>query len=146
MSDRPAPRTRADFRAFRALDTRWGDVDVFGHVNNVVYYAWFDSAVCGWLVEVAGADPSRDDTLTFVVETGCRYHEAIMFPQRIEVGLAVDRIGRSSVTYRLGVFPAGEERCAARGHFTHVYVARDTRRPVPIPDTHRRALQALVTA
>ncbi len=140
---RPALRPRSDYRAWWPITTRWHDNDVYGHANNVVYYSWFDTAVNGWLLEVGLLDIEQGDPIGIVVETGCRYASSVAFPQKIEVGIAVAKLGTSSVTYHLGIFVAGAETAAAEGHFTHVYVSRDSRRPAPLPDTWRTILERL---
>ena len=143
MSERSAPRGRDAYRHFTAVTTRWADNDAYGHVNNTVYYAWFDSAVNQWLVEAGLLDVAHGDPIGLVVETGCRYFAPLSYPGTIEVGLAVDRIGTSSVTYALGIFGAGNEQPAAEGHFSQVIVSRGSRRPVPIPDAWRTKLATL---
>ncbi|MBN9455035.1 MAG: acyl-CoA thioesterase [Bosea sp.] len=143
MSERQPRLARADFRIFRAIPTRWHDNDVFGHVNNVVYYGWFDTAVNAWLVEGGFLDPATSGIVGLVVETGCTYFESIAFPEVVEVGIAVERLGNSSVTYRIGVFREGAAQAAAQGRFTHVYVQRAGQKPVPIPASLRAALAAI---
>ena len=125
------------------IATRWGDNDAYGHVNNTVYYQWFDTAVNAWLVEVGLLDIEHGDPIGLVVETGCNYFEPLSFPGDVEVGIAVDRLGSSSVTYRIGVFGAGRDEPSAQGHFTHVYVGREDRRPAPLPDDWREKLERL---
>jgi acyl-CoA thioester hydrolase len=136
-------RARADYRHWTTLSTRWHDNDVYGHVNNTIYYSWFDTAVNGWLVAAGLLDTERGDPIGLVVETGCRYARPIGFPWQAEVGLALARLGTSSVTYHLGVFRAGETEAAAQGFFTHVYVGRVSRRPTALPDPWRRLLATL---
>ena len=126
-----------------AIPTRWADNDVYGHVNNIVYYGWFDTAVNAWLAEAGLLDIARGDLIGLVVETGCRYAAPLAFPEPVEVGLAVERVGSSSVRYRLGVFRAGADEAAAEGFFVHVYVDRESRRPVPLPQGWRIVLEAL---
>lgn len=146
MSERPVRLGRGDFRLFRAIPTRWMDNDVFGHVNNVVYYSWFDTAVNGWLVEQGHLDIAGSAIIGLVVETGCTYFESVAFPETVEAGLAVEKLGRSSVTYRIGIFREGGEQAAAQGRFTHVYVERAAQKPVPIPERLRAALKALTSS
>ena len=146
MSSRKPRLTRSDFRLFRAIPTRWHDNDVFGHVNNVVYYSWFDTAVCAWLVENGHLDIASSPIVGLVVETTCTYFESVAFPETVEVGIAVERLGSTSVTYRIGIFRQGGEQAAAQGLFTHVYVGRDDQRPVPIPATLRQALAVLTSS
>ena len=144
MSD-PAP-VRAEFAAFRAVTVRWGDVDAYGHVNNAVYYAYVDTAVNEWLIREVGEDLRAGGDIGIVAETGCRFLREIDFPAEVEVGLVVTRLGTSSVTYRFGVFTAGDDEARAVGTFVHVYVDRTTRRPSRIPDAVRLALSSLATA
>ncbi|MFL6862614.1 MAG: acyl-CoA thioesterase [Allosphingosinicella sp.] len=134
---------RGAYRAWREVPTRWSDNDLYGHVNNTLYYAWFDTAVNAWLIEAGLLDLARGDPIGLVVETGCRYAHPLAYPETVDVGLAVERLGTSSVRYRLGVFAAGEAQAAAEGVFVHVYVARDTRRPVPLPQVWRERLAPL---
>ena len=134
---------RADFPVFRGITTRWMDNDVYGHVNNVVYYSWFDTTVNAFLIEQGVLDPASGDAVGVVVETLCRYHDSIAFPEPVEAGLRVERIGTSSVRYEIGIFRIGAELASADGHFVHVYVDHETRRPVPVPDAVRAVLQPL---
>jgi acyl-CoA thioester hydrolase len=134
------PPRREQFRVFRALPTRWMDNDVYGHVNNVQYYSFFDTAVNQALIEAGVLDPARSPVIGLVVETGCRYFRPLSFPDVIEAGLRVERLGSSSVRYELGLFRAGETDAAAAGHFVHVYVDRETRRSTPIPADVRAVL------
>ncbi len=143
MSQRQPRLTRGDFRVFRAITTRWHDNDVFGHVNNVVYYSWFDTAVTGWLIEGGFLDPKTSEIVGLVVETGCTYFESLAFPEAVEAGIAVERLGNSSVTYRIGIFRQGGAQAVAQGRFTHVYVQRVEQKPVPIPDALRAAMAAI---
>jgi len=143
MSERQPRLTRADFRVFRAIPTRWHDNDAYGHVNNVVYYGWFDTAVNAWLIESSFLDLSGSEIVGLVAETGCTYFESVAFPETVEVGIAIERLGNSSVTYRIGIFRQGGEQAAAQGRFTHVYVARASQKPVPIPAPLRAALTAI---
>lgn len=143
MVTRSEPRDRSAYRHFTTITTRWADNDAYGHVNNTVYYAWFDTAVNEWLVGQGLLDIERGDPIGLVVETGCRYFAPLAYPGEIEVGIAIDRLGSSSVTYRLGVFASGSDVPAAEGHFTHVYVSRESRRPQPLPDDWRAKMKAL---
>ena len=135
---------REAYRAWHDVTTRWADNDSYGHVNNVVYYAWFDTAVNAWLIGAGLLDVAEGDPIGLVVETGCRYARPLSFPEPVEVGLAVDRMGKSSVRYSLGIFLKNESEPAAEGHFTHVYVDRATRRPAEIPTSWRHKLEGLV--
>jgi len=138
----PLP-TRADFPVRRPMPTRWADDDAYGHANNVVYYAWFDTTVNGWLMDATGTDVRRLPAIGVVAETSCRYLAPVGFPDQLEIGLGLDRVGGRSVTYRLAVFRAGEELPSALGRFVHVYVDATTRRPVPVPEVIRGALASL---
>lgn len=140
----PGPQSlrRTDFPVTRVLPTRWSDEDVYGHVNNVVHYALFDTAVNGWLIEACALDIRTLPAIGLVVETSCRYFAPLRFPDAVTAGIALERLGSSSVTYRLALFGAGDAP-AALGRFVHVYVDRDTRRPVPVPPEVRSALSAL---
>ena len=140
---RPDRRGRDSYRRFMTCPTRWADNDAYGHVNNTVFYQWFDTAVNAWLVEAGLLDIEAGDRIGLVVETGCSYFAPLSFPGDVEVGIAVERLGLSSVTYRVGIFAPGESEPAAQGHFTHVYVGRDSRRPVPLPDDWRSRLKHL---
>ena len=140
---REQPRPRSAYRAWRTIPTRWADNDAYGHVNNVVHYSWFDTAVNAWLIEAGLLDIVMGDPIGLVVETRCAYFAALSFPQTAEVGLGIERLGESSVTYRLGIFGQGSDRAAAQGEFTHVYVDRSTRKPRPLPDEWRAKLETL---
>jgi acyl-CoA thioester hydrolase len=140
--------TSRDFPVHWPVLTRWTDNDMFGHLNNAVYYEFFDTAINAWIETTTGIDPLTMPTLGVVAESGCRYFAELRFPEPLAVGLAVGRLGRSSVTYRLGVFQAGADRLgeelahpvAAVGHWVHVYVDRTSRKPVPIPEPIRALL------
>ncbi len=142
-SGRRRPATRDLYRHFRTMTTRWRDNDLFGHVNNVVYLEYVDSAVNGWLIESGALDPIGGRLIGLAVETGCTYHASLAFPGVIEAGLRAGRIGRSSVTYELGLFAEGAAEAAAEARFTHVYVDRETRKPEPIPDGFRACLEKI---
>ena len=140
---RPQPDPRDSYRAFRTITTRWMDNDQYGHVNNVVYYSWFDTAVNAHLIEQGVLDTAAGATIGLVVETQCHYFAPLSFPQTIEAGIRVAHMGSSSVRYEVGLFAQGAPLTAARGHFVHVYVDRVTQRPVPLPEPLRQVLQAL---
>lgn len=140
---RPEARGRDDYRWWHRVTLRWADNDAYGHVNNAIHYQWFDSAVNQWLVEAGLLDIEQGDPIGLVVETGCRYFAPLAYPGTIEIGVAIERIGSSSVSYRLGVFGEGEAEAAAEGHFTHVYVGRDSRRPVALPPQWRDGMSQL---
>jgi acyl-CoA thioester hydrolase len=135
---------RDAFKTFVTIATRWMDNDVYGHVNNVVYYSFFDTAVNQLLMHAGLLDLERSPVFGLVVETGCRYFAPVSFPGDVEVGVRVARIGTSSVRYEVALFAEGAVRSAAGGHFTHVYVDRGTRRPSPLPDATRAFLEALL--
>jgi len=126
------------------IATRWADNDAYGHVNNTIYYQWFDTAVNAWLIEADLLDIEQGDPIGLVVETGCAYFAPLSFPGDVEVGIGIERLGTSSVTYRIGVFGAGEAEPSAQGHFTHAYVGRDDRRPAPLPQAWREKLEELL--
>ena len=136
---REQPASRSEFKVWRQYGTRWADNDAYGHVNNTVYYQWFDSAVNAWLVERGLLDIQHGDPIALVVETRCAYFAPLEFPQDVEVGFAVASIGRSSVRYRIGIFAAGQDRAAAQGEFVHVLVDRTSRRPTEFPARWREA-------
>ena len=138
-----AEETRAHFRKFISIPTRWMDNDMYGHVNNVVYYSWFDTAVNALLIERGALDIHQGSTIGFVVETQCNYFAPLAFPQTVEAGIRVAQAGRSSVRYEVGLFAQGADTAAAQGHFVHVYVDRTTQRPVPLPDALQRVVDSL---
>jgi acyl-CoA thioester hydrolase len=142
LTEDPKDLRLEDFPVHREMQTRWADVDAYGHVNNVVHYALFDTAVNAWLIEATGEDVRTWPQLGLVVETSCRYLAELDFPAPITSGLAVSRLGNSSIAYRLALFGDGPAP-AAVGSFVHVYVDRDTRRPVPLPAPVRTAAEAL---
>jgi len=143
---KPAPSARSSYPHFLAITKRWMDNDVYGHVNNVVYYSYFDTVVNEYLVRAGVLDFERGATIGLVVETQCNYFAPLVFPQRVDAGLRVARLGTSSVRYEVGLFREGDDAAAAQGHFVHVYVDRVTRRPVNLPDTLRAALEPLGVA
>jgi acyl-CoA thioester hydrolase len=137
---------RASYKSFLAIPTRWMDNDVYGHVNNVAYYSYFDTAVNEHLIRAAGLDIRAAPAIGLVVETACRFHKALSFPDVVDAGLRVVKLGNSSVRYEIGLFRLGDEEPAATGHFVHVWVDRATRRPTPVPAEVRAALAALVVS
>ena len=141
MTERRAAATRSDFARYESIETRWADNDVYGHINNVTYYAYFDTAVNRRLAAAGLLDIDQGDMIGLVVETGCRYHAPAAFPDRLEAGVKVVRIGTSSVRYEIAIFREGEETALAEGHFTHVYVDRATRRPKPLGENWRDVLE-----
>ncbi|SGA50692.1 acyl-CoA thioesterase [Mycobacterium tuberculosis] len=144
MAALPAPEKllRSDFPVLWPVGTRWADNDMFGHLNNAVYYQLFDTAINAWINTSTGVDPLAMPVLGIVAESGCRYFSELRFPESLMVGLAVTRLGRSSVTYRLGVFKEPDDAgvITALGRWVHVYVDRTSRRPVPIPEAIRSLL------
>jgi acyl-CoA thioester hydrolase len=141
-----APQTRASYTHFAPIPTRWMDNDVYGHVNNVVYYAYFDTVINRYLIAEGKLDIARGAVIGLCVESRCRYRRAVAFPEDIDAGLRVAKLGRSSVTYEIGIFGMGEETAAAEGSFVHVFVDRETRRSAPIPDAIRSALARIAVA
>lgn len=143
MGDRTRGR-RGDYLAFVPLTTRWADNDVYGHINNVTYYALVDTAVNQLLIEQGLLDIERSDVIGVVAESGCRYHASAAYPDRIEAGVRVGRLGSSSVRYEVGLFRQGEDEALAEAHFVHVYVQRQSMRPTPIAQGLRDYLTGLV--
>jgi acyl-CoA thioester hydrolase len=142
---RPSPDTRAAYRILRSIQTRWMDNDVYGHVNNVTYYSYFDTIVNGYLIEQGALDIAASNVIGLVVETQCNYFSPIAFPDTITGALRVAHLGRSSVRYEIGIFRGDDDLAAAQGHFVHVYVDRLSGRPVALPDALKRAVAALTT-
>jgi acyl-CoA thioester hydrolase len=145
-SERQPFGRRGDYRHFLPIATRWMDNDLYGHINNVVYYSFFDTVVNRYLIDGGFLDPARSDIIGLVVETGCRYAKALSFPEPVMAGLRVAHMGKSSVRYEVGLFRADEDDAAAEGHFIHVYVDRNTRRPTPLPEVLRNLLRPLLLA
>ena len=143
MSRRP-PSARAEYPHFLALETRWMDNDAYGHVNNVVYYSFFDTAVNRFLIERGVLRIEDSPVIGLVVETGCRYFAPIAFPGTVEVGVRVAHLGTSSVRYELAVFRPGDAAASAEGHFVHVYVDRAGRAPTPLPAELRAVLESIL--
>ena len=141
-----APIVRAAYPAFLAIATRWMDNDTYGHVNNVVYYAYFDTVVNEHLIRAGGLDIREGPAIGIVVETACRFHKPLAFPETIDAGLRVAHVGRSSVRYEIGLFRHGDDDAAATGRFVHVWVDRANRRPVAVPAPIRAALAPLQVA
>ena len=143
-SSRPQPEPRTAYKAFRKIATRWSDNDVYGHVNNVVYYSWFDTAVNGLLIESGAVDIHAGSVIGLVIETQCNYFAPLAFPEDVVVGIRVAHVGSSSVRYEVAIFPADPSLpCAAKGHFIHVYVDRATRKPTTLPATLFSVLETL---
>ncbi|MEI7969534.1 MAG: thioesterase family protein [Betaproteobacteria bacterium] len=137
---RPEPQARSAFRHFQAIPTRWMDNDVYGHVNNVVYYSYFDTVVNQYLIEQGVLRIDSAPVIGLVIETRCNYFQPVCFPDLVHAGLRVAHMGTSSVRYEIGLFRGDDATAAAQGHFVHVYVDRHSRRPVPLPEAMRAAL------
>jgi acyl-CoA thioester hydrolase len=135
----------ADYPFLTPITTRWSDNDVYGHINNVAYYSYFDTAANLWLIREGGLDIARGDAIGLVVESRCEYHVPLAYPVALRAGVRVDRLGNRSVTYNIAIFGEGDSRAAANGHFVHVFVDRQTRQSVPIPAKIRDALSRLLT-
>ncbi len=141
----PKPQvTRAEYFHFLSLPTRWMDNDVYGHINNALYYGFFDTAINDYLITEGGLDINDGDAIGFAVESGCQYLAPLAFPEVVEVGLRVGKLGNSSVRYELAIFKQSEALAAAVGYFVHVFVDRQTQRPVPMPESIRTALERLI--
>jgi acyl-CoA thioester hydrolase len=140
---RPEANARSDYLHFHPITTRWMDNDAYGHVNNVVYYSWFDTVVNHFLVAGGVLDIEHSPVIGLVIETQCNYFASVAFPQAVTAGLRVARLGSSSVRYEVGIFREGEQHAAAQGHFVHVYVDRATRRPSAIPSSMRTLLETI---
>ena len=134
---------RSNYRLIYSLTTRWGDNDIYGHINNVIYYSYFDSVVNRYLIEEAGLDINGDEVVCYVVSSGCDFHAPISYPEQIEAGIRVDKLGNRSVTYGVAIFKCGESLAAAHGHFVHVFVDKREQKAVPIPAKLRSALEKL---
>jgi acyl-CoA thioester hydrolase len=146
MSEKPTRLVRADYKVFRTITTRWMDNDPYGHMNNVVHYSLFDTAVNGWLIESEVLDIHRGDQIGVVVETGCRYFSEMAFPDVVTAGIRITKLGYSSVRYEVGLFRNEEQEAAAQGFFVHVYVDRASRRPISLNSELRRLLETAVHA
>jgi len=140
MNEKTSPPRLDQFPYHHPITTRWRDNDVYGHVNNVVYYSWFDTAVNGYLIDEGVLDFSQGKTVGLVVETQCNYYKPVAFPDSVTVGVVVTKLGNSSVRFELGIFKNQDTEASASGHFIHVYVDEKTRRPVTLPENFRQAL------
>ena len=145
MSKRETAHGRSEYRHFHSIATRWMDNDAYGHVNNVVYYSYFDTVVNEYLIRAGVLDVERSEVIGLVVETQCRYFSELSFPQTVHAGLRVARIGTSSVRYEIGIFADAADTACAQGHFVHVYVDRNSRRPTALPAPLRAALERIHT-
>ncbi len=143
-ASKKSPRVRSAYPHFLVIPTRWMDNDIYGHVNNVVYYSYFDTVINRYLIAEGGLDIASGDVIGVVAESFCRYLHGVSFPTDLDAGLGVGKLGRSSVRYEIGLFARGENEAAAEGHFVHVFVDRVSRRPTPIPPKLREALERLV--
>ena len=143
MNDPKPAETRACYRHFQKIPTRWGDNDIYGHVNNVVYYSYFDTVVNTYLIERGALDIAKSTVIGLAVESLCTFRKELTYPETIDAGLRVGRLGNTSVRYEIGIFRQGEDDPAATGYFVHVYVDRISRKPVPLPEALRRVLTSL---
>jgi len=144
MADEKTPETRAAYPHILPIQTRWMDNDIYGHVNNVTYYSYFDTVVNSYLIDVGGLDIHDGTVVGFAVETTCRFFKPVAFPEKLAAGLRVGKLGNSSVRYEIAIFKDGEDTAAAAGHFVHVFVDRRTDRPTPVPAAIRRALEKII--
>jgi acyl-CoA thioester hydrolase len=135
---------RSDYLHFQDITTRWSDNDAYGHVNNVVYYSWFDTVVNTFLIQAGVLEVETSPVIGLVIETQCNYFSSVAFPDKITAGIRVAKLGNSSVRYEVGIFCEGEDSAAAQGHFIHVYVNRETRQPTAIPDAMRTLLKTIL--
>ncbi len=142
---KPAPQSRDAYRHFLAIPTRWMDNDIYGHVNNVVYYSYFDTVINTYLIEAGGLNIHEAEVIGVCAESACRYHEGLSFPETIDAGLRVGHLGSRSVRYEIGLFRQGQEESAAEGQFVHVFVKRASMTPTSIPASIRDALARLTT-
>jgi len=143
MSERAAPAPRDGFAIFYSLNTRWADNDIYGHINNVAYYAFFDSVVNRFLIEEGGMRPGKDNVVGYVVNSSADYFSPLTYPQELELGLRIARMGEKSVTWEIGVFAQGAELSSVTGRFTHAFVDREANKSAAIPSDIRRAIEAL---
>jgi acyl-CoA thioester hydrolase len=144
MAERPVPSSRDSYRTFQTIQTRWMDNDAYGHMNNVVHYSLFDTAVNAFLIQSGVLDIGKSQQIGMVVETGCRYFSEMAFPDVVTAGIRVAKLGSSSVRYEVGLFRNDEQQAAAEGFFVHVYVERDSHKPMPLNSALRAALEAIV--
>ena len=147
MAGTGEPRTerRGDYRHTLAIPTRWMDNDIYGHVNNVIYYSYFDTVINEYLIRAGGLDIHAGSVVGYAVESLCRFHRPFSFPDTIDAALRVGHLGTSSARYEIGLFRSGEDKAAASGHFVHVFVDRKSNKPAPIPAAIRTALERLLT-
>lgn len=143
MTEGTGPQLRTEFPILRTITSRWDDEDVYGHVNNVTYYSYFDTAANTFLIERGGLDIHRADVIGLVVESACSYHAPVGFPDKLRAGVRVDKLGNRAVTYGIGIFTADSDEAVANGHFVHVFVGRDSRTSTAIPEQIRAALETI---
>ncbi|MGY8905005.1 MAG: acyl-CoA thioesterase [Burkholderiales bacterium] len=143
MNSRPQPELRTAYKAFATITTRWSDNDAYGHVNNVVYYGWFDTAINAWLIAQGMLDLHNGQTIGLVVQSQCDYFAPLAFPQVVEAGIRVAHRGTSSVRYEIALFAQGQPSSAAQGYFVHVYVDKASRKPVPLPEAFISVLEQI---
>jgi acyl-CoA thioester hydrolase len=141
---RPPIGRRADYFHFHTITTRWMDNDIYGHVNNVVYYSYIDTVIADFLMNEGGLSPWNHDIVGMAVENGCRFHKSIAYPDIVHAGIRVAHLGNSSVRYEIGIFANDDHEAAAEGHFVHVFVKRSDQRPTKIPDPIREALASII--
>jgi acyl-CoA thioester hydrolase len=146
VADKKARQTVSDYVFFHEIETRWKDNDIYGHVNNVEYYSYFDTAVAAFLVSRLGLYFKSSPVIAYVIETGCTYFEPVSFPDRLKVGVRIIKLGNSSVRYELAIFKSDGQHACAQGHFVHVYVDRSNQKPASIPEDVRQAMQSIVIA
>lgn len=140
----PSPReSRAAYPRHESVPTRWMDNDVYGHVNNVVYYSYFDTVINRYLIDEGGLDIGAGPVIGLCVESHCEYFAPVSYPQVLDAGMRVGKLGKSSVRYEIGIFAPGDELAAAQGHFVHVFVDRETRRPTELPAKLREVLSRI---
>ena len=144
VSEKKAIGRRSDYHYFAPISTRWSDNDIYGHVNNVIYYSYFDSVANHFLIHEGGLDIHNGNIIGLVVNSCCSYHKALAYPEKLQGAMRVNRLGNSSVEYGLAIFREGDDEAAAEGHFVHVFVDRHSRKPTPIPENLRKALQGIL--
>ena len=145
-SDKPSRPQREEYGYLCPVDSRWSDNDIYGHINNVTYYSYFDTVVNRYLIDVGGLDINNDEIVGYTVETKCKFMKPLAFPEPLEAGLRVGKLGRSSTRYEIGIFRKGDNDAAASGHFVHVFVDHTTGKPVEIPGSIRNALEKILSA
>lgn len=142
---KPKTQLRADYHFFFPIQTRWADNDIYGHVNNVIYYSYFDTAANALLIQKAAFDIHHSPIIGLVVNSSCHFLQELTYPEIIEVGVAIEKIGNSSLSYKLAIFKQGQDQASAQGHFVHVFVNRQSKKSTPIPQQMRDALSAYLS-